>query len=152
MKKEEVIKQLIPGVIVGIVLGSVIGYLVGVDTEDIMKNHIGGLMGCLIPCLLNCTIVVKGTAKVLKQKLSVPKAFLTALPLIIIGAVFGFIFHAGLLAGIFKVNTCEFSRIGMTVLNMVLGVVVSTVMGYFALRKYENEVKEAKKSNKNKRK
>ena len=141
MKKEQVIKQLIPGVIVGIVLGSVIGYLVGVDTEDVMKNHIGGLMGCLIPCLLNCVIIVKGTAKELDRKISLGSAFVCALPQIIIGAVFGFLFHFVFLSMVLKLDTCTFSRIQMTILNMVLGVVVSTIMGYVVLRKYEKRVK-----------
>ena len=148
MKKEDVIKQLVPGVIVGIILGSVIGYLVGVDTVDVMKNHIGGLMACLIPCLLNCVIVVKGTAKVLKQKLTVPRAFVVALPEIILGSVIGIVFHIVILTMMFRLNTCEFTRIQMTLVNMVLGVVVSTLMGYMALKSYENKVKATKVVNK----
>ena len=145
MKKEDVKKQLIPGVIMGIVLGSVIGYLVGVDTVDVMKNHIGGLMACLIPCLLNCVIVVKGTAKVLKQKLSVPRAFVVALPEIILGAAIGIVFHIVILTMMFRLDTCTFTRIEMTLVNMVLGVVVSTFMGYLALRSYESKVKTTKR-------
>lgn len=141
MKKEDVVKQLIPGVIVGIVLGSIIGYLAGVDAQNSLKNHIGGMIACLIPCLLNCTIVVKGTAKVLKRELSVPRAFIHSLPYIIIGAVFGLFFHAVILGALCKLDTREFSRIGMTALNMVLGVVVSTVMGFVALKSYEKDVK-----------
>ena len=145
MKSKDVIKQLVPGVIVGIILGSVIGYLVGVDKEVIMKNHIGGLMACLIPCVLNCTIVVLGTAKVLKRKISVGGAFVSSLPEIIVGAIIGFLFHFVLLDMALHINTCEFSRIGMTLLNMVLGVVVSTIMGYSALRRYEKRVKYTKR-------
>ena len=79
-----------------------------------MKNHIGGLMACLIPCLLNCVIVVKGTSKVLKRDITVPKAFVVAAPYIVIGAVFGFLFHLVFLTMILKLNTCEFSKIEMT--------------------------------------
>ena len=145
MKSKDVVKQLMPGVIMGIVLGTVVGLLVGVDSQDVMKNNIGGLMGCLIPCLLNCTIVVMGTAKVLKRKLTVGKAFVGALPEIICGAIIGLLFHIVVLGKLMNINTCEFTKMQMTVTNMVLGVVVSTIMGYIALRKYEKRVKYTKR-------
>ncbi len=145
MKKKDIIKQLVPGVIVGIVLGTVIGFLVGVDKEDVMKNNIGGLMGCLIPCLLNCTIVLKGTAGVLKRKLSVGKAFISALPEIICGAIIGLLFHVVVLGKLMNLNTCEFTKIQMTMINMALGVVVSTIMAYIALKAYEKKVKYTKR-------
>lgn len=145
MKSKDVVKQLIPGIVMGIVLGTVIGFLVGVDKENVMKNNIGGLMACLIPCLLNCTIVVKGTAKVLKRKLSVLKAFTGSLLEIIIGAIIGFLFHLVVLGKLLHLNTCDFTKVQMTVINMVLGVVVSTLMAYIALRKYEKRVKYTKR-------
>ena len=133
MKQKDIVKQLVPGVIVGIILGSVIGYLVGVDAKDVMKNNIGGLMSCLIPCLLNCVIVVKGTSKVLNRKATIGEAIKVALPFIIVGAILGLLFHIVVLGMIFHMDTCTFTRLHMTILNMILGVVVSTVMGYFAL-------------------
>ncbi len=148
MKREDVIKQLFPGIVVGIILGCIIGYLVGVDEVDVMKNNIGGLMACFIPCLLNCTIVLKGTSKVLKRDLSIGKAFVFALPEIALGALIGFAFHAGLLGMVLKLNTCLFSRVNMTLLNMALGVLVSTIMGYCVLKRYEKKVKWTKRTKK----
>ena len=131
MKKEDIIKQLIPGILVGMGLGTLLGYLVGVDNQDVMKNNIGGLMSCLIPCILNCTIVLKGTANILKRKLSIVQAFTNSIIEIIIGALFGFFFHF--------VIVCEWTRMQMTIVNMVLGVIVSTVMAYVALKRYEKK-------------
>ena len=146
MKKDQVVKLLIPGVIMGFVLGSIIGYLAGVDANDVMKNNIGGMAACLIPCLLNCTIVVKQAAGVLNRKISVLKAFTHSIPEIIAGAVIGLLFHAVILAKVLNINTCTFSRIGMTALNMILGIVVSTIMGYIAIRTYESKVKYTKRN------
>ncbi len=139
MKKEDIIKQLIPGILVGMGLGTLLGYLVGVDNQDVMKNNIGGLMSCLIPCILNCTIVLKGTANILKRKLSIVQAFTNSIIEIIIGALFGFFFHFVIVGKLLNINTCEWTRMQMTIVNMVLGVIVSTVMAYVALKRYEKK-------------
>lgn len=141
MKKEEIVKQLVPGIILGIVLGTVIGYLVGVDKTDVMKNNIGGLMACLIPCILNCTIVILTSAKTMKRKISLPKAFVMAIPVIIIGALLGLFFHIVILQALMGIDTCTFTKIKMTLVNMLLGVVVSTLMGYVAILVYIRKVK-----------
>ena len=145
MKNKDIIKQLVPGVIAGIILGLGIGFIVGVDKSDAMKNSIGGLMACFIASSLNCTIVVKGTAKVLKRKISVLKAFTGSLVEIICGAIMGLLFHVIILDKVLEYNTCTFLFFFMTIVNMILAVVVSTIMAYVAIKRYEKRVKYTKR-------
>ena len=97
MKKNDIIKQLVPGLVVGLILGFILITIVGVNKEDEVPNLIGGVMSCAIPMLLNGIIVLKGTAKVLDRKLSIGKAFVRTIPYIIIAAIIGFLFAYGVL-------------------------------------------------------
>ena len=74
MKKEDIIKELVPGVVVGFILGIILVSLVGVNKDDVIPNFIGGAMCCGVPTLLNCLIVLKQTAKHVKRKLSILEA------------------------------------------------------------------------------
>ena len=53
MKKNDIIKQLVPGLVVGFILGFILITIVGVNKEDEVPNLIGGVMSCAIPMLLN---------------------------------------------------------------------------------------------------
>ena len=151
MKREDIIKQLVPGVIMGVVLGGVLNYTAGVNETNAVANFIGGTLACLVPTLLNCTIVVKSTAKVLNRELSVAKAFTNSIPEIVCSAIVGFVTYAVILTAILGINTCEFTRVGITVFNSILGIVVSTVAAYSALKKYEKRVKYTKRTKKEKK-
>ena len=59
MKKNDIIKQLLPGIIVGFILGCILISLVGVNETDPIPNYIGGAMSCLVPTILNTIIVLK---------------------------------------------------------------------------------------------
>lgn len=150
MKREDIVKQLVPGVIMGVVLGGVLNYTAGVNETEPIANYIGGTLACLVPSILNCTIVLKGTAKVLKRDLSVVKAFVQSLPEIVCGGLFGFLIYAIILTIILGINTCEFTRIGITVFNSILGIIVSTIAAYVALKRYEKKVKYTKRTKKEK--
>lgn len=141
MKKEDIIKQLVPGVVVGLVLGFVLTLVVGVNTENPIPNYIGGAMCCFVPTLLNCMIVLKGTAGVLKRKLSLGQSFLKTIPYALIALVFGFAFVALIVEKIMGLNTCEINTLITAIYQAILGVVVSTISAYFALKRYEKSVK-----------
>lgn len=141
MKKEDIIKQLIPGVIVGLILGFVLTILVGVNSENPIPNYIGGAMCCFVPTLLNCIIVLKGTAKVLKRKLSIGQSLIKTLPYALSALLFGFVFVAIIIEKFLGINTCEINIIITAVYQSVLGVIVSTISAYFALKQYEKSVK-----------
>jgi len=145
MKKEEIIKQLVPGVIVGFVLGFVITLLVGVDTVNPIPNYIGGAVCCLVPTLLNTIIVLKGTAKVLKRKISFGKAVLRTVPLALLSAVMGFLVVTVGVEKIIGISTCEISVIVTAIYEAILGVVLSTLFAYIALKKYVSDVKYTKR-------
>lgn len=141
MKLNDVMKQLLPGLIVGFILGLGLVSLVGVNTEEIVPNIIGIMMSCAVPTLLNGIIVLKGTSRVLKKDLSIGDAFLLNIPYIIIAAIIGFVFARGVLMGIFGLDLRTFKPILNTLINASFGCIVSTVLGYFALRMYEKNVK-----------
>ena len=104
----------------------------------------------MVPSILNCTIVLKGTSKILKRDLSVVKAFVQSLPESICGGIFGFITYAIILTAILNINTCEFTRVGITIFNSILGIIVSTIAAYIALKKYEKKVKYTRRTKKEK--
>lgn len=141
MKKKDIIKQLIPGVIVGAVLGGVINTLAGVNTKEIMPNVINAMLASAIPTLLNGTIVLLGTSKILERKLSVLKAFLNNLIYVLIAAVLGFAFSFGLLHGLLNIDLKEITVLVNTIVLSILGIVVSTLLAYIALKRYEKSVK-----------
>lgn len=141
MKREDIIKQLVPGVVVGLVLGFILTLIVGVNTENPIPNYIGGAMCCFVPTLLNCIIVLKGTAKVLNRKLSIGQSFIKTIPYALVALVFGFSFVALIVEKLIGLNTCEISTIVTAIYQAILGVIVSTVSAYFALKQYEKAVK-----------
>lgn len=141
MKKNDIIKQLIPGVIVGAVLGGVINTLAGVNTKEIMPNVINAMLASAIPTLLNGTIVLLGTSKILERKLSILKAFLNNLIYALIAAVLGFAFSFGLLHGLLNIDLKEITVLVNTIVLSILGIVVSTLLAYIALKRYEKSVK-----------
>lgn len=145
MKGKDIFKQLLPGVIVGLILGFCLTMLVGVNTENPMPNYIGGAMCCFIPTLLNCIIVLKGTAKQLDRKLSFGKALGRTMPYALVALVIGFVVVAVIVEQLMGINTCELSTLTTAIYEAILGVVVSTISAYFALKKYASDVKYTKR-------
>ncbi|MBE6140651.1 MAG: hypothetical protein E7172_03855 [Firmicutes bacterium] len=140
MESKDIIKQLIPGVIVGLILGFGLTYLVGVNETDAIPNYIGGAMCCFIPTLLNCTIVLKGTAKHLNLDLPIKKAFLKSLPYAAIAILIGLFVVIILVEKVFMMDTREISVIATATYEALLGVVVSTIAAFIALKKLEKRV------------
>ena len=145
MKGKDIFKQLLPGVIVGLILGFCLTMLVGVNTENPMPNYIGGAMCCFVPTLLNCIIVLKGTAKQLDRKLPFGKALGRTMPYALVALVIGFIVVSVIVEQMMGINTCELSTITTAIYEAILGVVVSTISAYMALKKYESDVKYTKR-------
>lgn len=141
MKGKDIIKQLLPGVVVGFILGFVLTTVVGVDPENEIPNIIGGVMSCAIPTLLNGVIVLKGTAKVLDRKLSIGKAFLRNLPYVLVAAILGFLFAFGVLINGLNIDLRTLETMENTLIFATLGVIVSTLLAYVALKSYEKSVK-----------
>ena len=141
MKKNDIIKQLLPGIIVGFILGCILISLVGVNETDPIPNYIGGAMSCLVPTILNTIIVLKGTAKILNRKLSIGKCFLRSVPYALLAGVIGFLIVFGFVENILHISTCEISLFVTVLYQATLGVVVSTIMAYIALKRYESQVK-----------
>lgn len=148
MEKNQIVKLLIPGVFVGMVLGTVVGVLTGVDTTAVAPNVIGSILGAAIPTLLNGQVVLMMGSKELERKLSFGKALLRNLPFIGIGALLGLIYSVGILMGICKVDLCSLSVTVNTISNTILGIVVSTVLAYFAITSYAKDVKYTRKDKK----
>ena len=145
MKKNDYVKLLLPGIIVGFILGLILSSLVGVNKEKEIVNFIGGGMCCAVPTLLNCLIVLKGASKVLKRKLSIIKALKQALPYIILAFVFGFLFVAVLVTRVLNINTCELSVLVTAIYQAILGVIISSLSAYLAVKDYEKKVKYTKR-------
>ena len=141
MKSKDIIKQLLPGVVVGFILGFVLTTVVGVDPENEIPNIIGGVMSCAIPTLLNGVIVLKGTAKVLDRKLSIGKAFLRNLPYVLVAAILGFLFAFGVLINGLNIDLRTLETMENTLIFATLGVIVSTLLAFIALKSYEKSVK-----------
>ena len=141
MKGKDIIKQLLPGVVVGFILGFVLTTVVGVDPENEIPNIIGGVMSCAIPTLLNGVIVLKGTAKALDRKLSIGKAFLRNLPYVLVAAILGFLFAFGVLINGLNIDLRTLETMENTSIFATLGVIVSTLLAFIALKSYEKSVK-----------
>ena len=141
MKKEDIVKQLLPGVVVGLILGFVLVNLVGVNTQDAIPNYIGGAMCCLVPTLLNCMIVLNGTAKTLKRKLSLKDAFIRSMPFFIIAAFIGLFIVAVIVEKVMGIDTRTMTVLQTAIYQAILGVIVSTIFAFIALKKYEKDVK-----------
>lgn len=141
MKKEDIFKQLMPGVIVGLILGFSLTMLVGVDPENPIPNYIGGALSCCIPVLLNCVIVLNGTAKHLNRKISFGNCLKRTIPYALIALLIGFIVVSVIVERVIGISSCEISRLITAIYQAILGVIVSTIAAYFALKKYEKQVK-----------
>lgn len=141
MKKEDIIKQLVPGIIGGFILGCIVISLVGVNETDPIPNYIGGAMSCVVPTLLNTIIVLKGTAKHLRRKISIGACLKRTIPYVLIAAVIGFLVVFGLVENILNMSSCDIPLVPTVLYQATLGVIVSTIMAYFALKKYEAQVK-----------
>lgn len=145
MKKEDVIKQLIPGLILGFFLGCILIYFVGVDNEKLVPNIIGAIMSCAVPTLLNGLIVLKGTAKTLDRKLSIGKAFVMNIPYIIIGGIIGFLFIRIVIMMILGLDPCDFNIVAHTLTYAIFGAITSTILAFIALKQYVKAVKYTKR-------
>lgn len=148
MKSKDITKQLVPGIVVGLFLGFGLTMLVGVNVENPIPNYIGGAMCCFVPTLLNTIIVLKGTSKVLKRELPIGQALKRAIPYALIGLIIGFLTVKLLVETILGYNTCEITKLNTALYQSVLGVIVSTILAYFALKKYEKDVKYTKRTKK----
>ena len=145
MNGKDIFKQLLPGVIVGLFLGFGLVNLIGVDTENAIPNYIGGAMCCLVPTFLNCFIVLKGTAKHLNRKLPIGQTLLRILPWMILGGIIGLIVVYGGVEKLLNIDTRTISVFMTAIYEAILGVIVSTILAYFALKKYVKDVKYTKR-------
>lgn len=150
MKREDIIKQLLPGVIVGLILGFTLTMIVGVNEVDPVPNYIGGVICCLLPTLLNTVIVLKGTAKTLKRELSIKDAIFKTIRYAIMAGLIGFLVVAFFIPVILGIDTREISRLSTACYQAALGVIVSTIMAYIALKRYEKSVKYKRRTKKEK--
>lgn len=141
MKRNDIIKLLVPGFVVGFVLGLIVIALVGVDKKNEISNIIGGVFSSIIPTLLNGIVVLKGASKTLKRKLSVLGAFKINLIYILVAAVIGFLFTYVVLISILEIDLRSFTRLENTLVFASFGAIISTVLAYFALKSYERKVK-----------
>ena len=148
MKIKNIVEQLIPGCIVGLILGFTLSYLVGVNATDPVPNYIGSMVCCALPTFLNSIVILKGTAKTLKREISIKDAIIRALPFVGIGALIGIFFVAGIMDGIFQANVQSFDRISFACVCAVLGIVVQTILGYFVIVKYVDDVKYTRRKKK----
>ena len=151
MKSKDIFKQLLPGVIVGLILGFGLTMLVGVNKTDPIPNYIGGGVCCLVPTLLNCVIVLKGTAKHLKRELSVGDAVKRTIPYALLALVFGLFVVVVVVEKILGVDSRTISVVNTAIYEAILGVVVSTVSAFVALKSYEKQVKYTKRTSKAKK-
>lgn len=145
MKNKDITKQLLPGIIVGLILGFGLTMIVGVDTINPIPNYIGGAMCCFVPTLLNCIIVLNGTAKTLKRKITFGNSIKRTIPYAISSLILGFIIVAIVVEKILEINTCTIPIVTTAIYQAILGVIVSTVSAYFVLKKYESDVKYTKR-------
>lgn len=145
MKRKDIVKQLLPGVVVGFILGIVLVSLVGVDKENVIPNYIGGAMCCLVPTFLNCLIVLLGTAKTLKRKISFKDVLLRILPYLLFAGIIGLFVVAVVVERIIGIDLRTISLMVTAIYESILGVVVSTIFAYLALKKYAKDVKYTKR-------
>ena len=148
MKGKDIFKQLVPGIFVGFILGFVINFIAGVDTVNPVPNMIGIVLSCTIPVALNGVIILMGTAKVLKRKLSIKEAFERNSVYIVLGTFIGFFYVVSMLNC--GVDLTQVNPITNTVNNALLGMVVSTLIGYFTIKEYAADVKYTRREKKNK--
>ena len=145
MKSKDVFKQLLPGVVVGFILGIILVSLVGVDKENSIPNYIGGAMCCLVPTFLNCLIVLFGTAKTIKRKISFKDVLIRILPFVLLAGIIGLIIVAVIIERLIGIDPRTISLMATAIYEAILGVVVSTIFAYIALKKYVKDVKYTKR-------
>lgn len=148
MRSKDIFKQLIPGIFVGFILGFVINFIVGVDAVNPVPNMIGIVLSCTIPVTLNGVIILMGTAKFLNRKLSIGEAFKRNSVYILLGTFIGFFYMVSMLNC--GVDLTLVDEITNTINNALLGVVVSTLIGYFTIKDYAEDVKYTRREKKNK--
>lgn len=145
MKKKDMFKQLVPGIVVGFILGFVLTTIVGVNKENPIPNYIGGAMCCLVPTLLNCLVVLKLSAKKIKRKISVVEVLKRALPYCLFAIVVGLIVVIVVIEKVLGIDTRTISGFVTSIYQATLGVIVSSISAYFALKKYLQDVKYTKR-------
>lgn len=148
MRSKDIFKQLFPGMIVGFILGFVINFVAGVDTVNPVPNMIGIVLSCTVPVTLNGIIILMGTAKHLDRKLSIGEAFKRNLGYIFLGTVIGLFYMVGMLNS--GVELTQVNEMTNTITNALLGVVVSTLLGYFTIKEYAEDVKYTRRDKKKK--
>lgn len=146
MRSKDIFKQLFPGIIVGFILGFVINYAAGVNPDDVIPNIIGGVLACAVPTLLNGVIILKGSAKHLDRTLSIGGAFKRNIKYIFIAGIIGLIFMLVMMKS--GVELTQIPRMTNTITNALLGVVVSTLLGYFTIKEYASDVKYTRRNKK----
>ncbi len=145
MKRNDIVKQLIPGIVVGFILGLILVSLVGVNTEDVIPNYIGGAMCCLVPTLLNTLIVLKSSSKILKRKISIIEILKRSIPYLLLSAITGLFVVAVIVEKVLNIDTRTISVLVTAIYESLLGVVTSTIFAYLALKKYIKDVKYTKR-------
>ena len=145
MKKKDMFKQLVPGIVVGFILGFVLTTLVGVNKENAIPNYIGGVMCCLVPTLLNCLVVLKLSAKQINRKITFANAIKRALPYCLIAIVGGLLIVIVVVEKVLSIDTRTLSVLVTSIYQATLGVVVSSISAYFALKGYLKDVKYTKR-------
>lgn len=140
MKKVDIIEVLYPGVFLGLVIGFCMTMLVGVNHNDPFPNLVLGVMCCFFTTLLNTTIVLKMTAKRIDRKLKIKTAIGKTIRYTIMAGCIGFLVVAFITAGL-HIDTREISTYHTALYQAPLAAIVSTILAYIALKRYEKSVK-----------
>ena len=146
MRSKDIFKQLVPGVFGSFILVFVMNYLVGVDTVNPGVNMLVIVLSCVIPVTLNGLFILIGTAKSLDRKLSISEAFKRNLVFMCLGTVIGAFYMVGTVNS--GVDLTQVNEMTNTITNALLGVVVSTLLGYFTIKEYASDVKYTRKNKK----
>lgn len=148
MRSRDIFKQLVPGIIASLVLALVINILVGVDTVNPGVNMLVIVLSCTIPVTFSGLIVLTGAAKSLDRTLSISEAFKRNLVFIALGTVIGSFYMVGMVNS--GVDLTQVNELTHTITNSLLGIVVSTLLGYFSIKEYAEDVKYTRKNKKKK--
>jgi len=147
MKRNDIIEVLYPGVFIGLVIGYCLAMIVGVNEVDPLPNLILGILSCFLTTLLNTTVVLKMTAKRLNRKLTVKTAIAKTFRYTIMAGCIGFLAVAFITVGL-NLDTREISTYHTALYQAPLAAVVSTLLAYIALKRYEKSVKYKKRRTK----
>ena len=145
MKNKDIVSLLVPGVLVGLVLGFLLTNLVGVNKEDAIFNYFGGAMCCIVPTFLNCLVVLKLGAKKIKRSVSFGDVLKRTLPYLVLAGVIGLVVVILLIENVLRIDTRTISVFITAVYQAILGVIVSSLCAYLALKKYLKDVKYTKR-------